>query len=100
MMPSYPSPCLKCEKGENCYENCCAEHNKWLNWWWKRFKVMFKGKTRPKSTWQYEHPDLLKQYLSKKPCDSCPATDCDVPCDDYADWFVANWDYHRKRVGR
>ena len=98
-MLNYPTPCTVCAKAEICKTNGCGEYRKWVNSWWKFFKGMFRKPVK-RDKFRYEHPDHIRQYLQKGPCDKCKAADlCDNPCQAYLRWYDARMEIVRKKVG-
>ena len=48
----------------------------------------------------YEHPDAIRRYLEKGPCEKCPNADlCDTPCFSYWLWWDARMEWLKRRFG-
>ena len=97
---SYPNPCNRCEK--DCPYTLCAEYQKYIRWWWKRFKVIFHQpvQDRNQEKFIYAHPDQVRRYLEEGPCKGCRIKDtCDTACKAYARWWDARMEIVRKKVG-
>lgn len=108
MANAYPNPCGKCTSPRcsvsgDGYKNCQAYHT-WLNWWWKRFKVIYfrteKPNSMPQEKFTYEHPDHTRKWLEDGPCNDCRiAESCDTACAAYLRWYDARMEITRKKVG-
>lgn len=99
-MLNYPTPCTSCAKGLTCNNvSCCRDYKKWLNSWWKYFKGMFRKPVK-RDKFRYEHPDHIRRYLQKGPCEECKVAQyCDNPCQAYLRWYDARMEIARKKVG-
>lgn len=88
MQNNYPSPCLKCTNStcRQCgnYYKACAAYRTWFCWQWKRLRThlsLLPVKPQVSSKFCYIHPDQVRRYLQKSPCEVCSAEQtCNVPC--------------------
>lgn len=94
LKPKYPSPCLTCTRVPNPRACENKECRRWRQWFLDRWALihayprhyMDQIEHRPSGVViggsTYAHPDRVRQYLSKDPCDGCPCTKdmCATPC--------------------
>lgn len=100
----YPNPCEKCEKADNCYDyRKCTPWKQRLNTIWKQFntypaRVYRVQKTMKRKKFTYEHPDIIRRYLEKGPCEKCQREkSCETPCPAYWGWWDARMEWIRRR---
>lgn len=100
---NYPSPCEKCDKEYGC-DGCEA--------WEIRYRYRQKQINayaaqvaqpvivkQPENKFCYEHPDIVRQYLKKHPCEDCVRQSwCNIPCQVYLHWYNARMEIVRKKV--
>ena len=94
-----PSPCDTCSS--NCYKNRNVEFRKcekYKSWWDGRMAFFRRQMMRPPKLKQlgggkfrYEHPDIVRAWLKKNPCDDCAMnTTCKKPCQMLEKWLLAH----------
>jgi hypothetical protein len=101
-MPNYPCPCDTCEE---CINPAGCE--KWKIRYltvWKQImaypKRQAKKNQKSRNTFKYEHPDRIRYYLSKSPCEGCIQEKlCDTPCGPYLDWWDDRMSWLKWRFG-
>lgn len=96
-MKPYPNPCDSCER---CTElHGCQKWKLRFRRIWKEFngypvRAYRKYNRQKNEKFCYEHPDIVRRYLEKGPCEKCPkALDCDVPCLAYWYWWDARMEW-------
>ena len=48
----------------------------------------------------YEHPDIIRRYLEKGPCEHCQmANVCETTCGAYWNWWDARMEWLKRRWG-
>ncbi len=83
----------------------CGSYHMWVSWWWKRYRATFPQQSANlKMTngipFRYEHPDIVREYHKKSPCDTCYAAGaCDTPCSLYLAWYDCRMDAAKKKYG-
>ena len=98
---NYPNPCDTCEQ-ECTYTKGCSD---WLIRFyviWKQFNAypirQYKKQKQERTSFVYEHPDILRKYLRESPCGKCKNEQtCDVPCGAYAAWWDARMTVLRRK---
>lgn len=101
-MNNYPNPCDNCTECSG-YWGCERWRMRFLTIW-KQFNAYPKRQARKKAayrgTFKYEHPDVLRRYLAKSPCEGCEyEVLCDVPCWKYMNWYDARMAWIKERFG-
>lgn len=105
-MKPYPNPCDACGRVNCTYYRDCGQYLKYVRTIWKQFnhypiRAYRKFKNKKSEKFCYEHPDIVRRYLEKGPCEKCPkAKDCEIPCFAYWCWWDARREWHRRRLGR
>lgn len=105
-MKPYPNPCQNCNQQPDCtsYRTCA----KWLKYFrtiWKQFnsypaRIYKKVKNMKREKFVYEHPDAIRRYLQKGPCEGCHrAENCENPCVNYLLWWDARMEWLKRRWG-
>lgn len=100
----YPNPCEKCRRAEDCtnYRKCKPYMQRFYTIW-KQFYAypvrIYRGKKNMKSNkFAYEHPDIVRRYLEKGPCEKCRLSEsCETPCLVYWEWWDARMEWIRRR---
>ena len=107
-MFNYPNPCDSCEKEgtTSCNFRSCADYHMFMNTMWKRYrayplrKIHAERQKAEGRFLRYEHPDVVRQYLTHSPCEGCQfELLCDVPCGAYCCWWDARMEAMRKKYG-
>ena len=102
MANNYPSPCEKCDKTYRC-QGCDDWKIRYL-YRQKQINAYAENRRKPKpipdNKFRYEHPDLVRMYMKKSPCDGCKLEkDCDIPCAAYIHWYDSRMRFIRGRHG-
>lgn len=101
---NYPNPCDACEKAGSCTVGCAAWKVRY-RYRQKQINAYHKQLMRPRGgsemqVFRYEHPDIIRRYLEKGPCEGCKAEEvCDTPCPAYLGWWDARMGWIRGRLG-
>lgn len=104
-MADYPNPCDTCEEAATCargygceeWKNRYLYRQKQIN---ARAKQQASGSREKQTSFAYEHPDLIRRYISGGPCAECKAQKvCDTPCPSYWRWWDARMEIARKKAG-
>lgn len=110
MTNGYPNPCDKCPQGRTCLHGC-PEWVKRVRTIWKQFngypgrvarEAMNQAETEKGrgNKYCYEHPDIVRRYLEKGPCEGCRCENtCDIPCAAYLRWWNVRMKWIRGRLG-
>lgn len=102
-MSSYPNPCDSCQQ---CPAYCGSGCEAWkmrFRTIWKQFnaypKRQEKKKALMRTKFRYEHPDRIRYYLRKNPCEGCQFEKlCEVPCTEYFNWYDARMAVLREKL--
>lgn len=99
---NYPNPCDTCEECINSH-GCEKWKIRFLTVW-KQIAAyprrQAKKNQKSRNTFQYEHPDRIRYYLGKSPCEGCKQEKlCDTPCYKYLNWYNARMEVLRKKYG-
>lgn len=106
MANKYPNPCDSCGKTDCTYYRTCGKYLKYVRTIWKQFngyqaRVYRKQKNMKSEKFLYEHPDIVRRYLEKGPCEHCQRSNvCDNPCLAHWSWWDARMEWLRRRLGR
>ena len=103
MIP-YPYPCESCTKSR-CPYRTCEDYRKYINTKWMQYRFYPVRTARKKgvsmNTFTYEHPDRIRAYLMKHPCEGCMrGNDCIEPCKRYLNWYDARMVWFRRRFSQ
>lgn len=104
-MSNYQNPCNKCGRSDcSSYRNCAA-YLKYVRTIWNQFnkypaRAYRKFKSAPSEKFIYEHPDIIRRYLEKGPCEHCQLKqNCETPCLAYWNWWDARMEWLKRRWG-
>lgn len=105
MANRYPSPCDSCQKATACtFGYGCMDWR--IRYYYRQkqinayYRKLLQVKPAEEATFVYQHPDLIRRYLTEGPCKGCKAEQvCDVPCPAYLRWYDARMKIARKKVG-
>lgn len=103
-MKPYPNPCDTCIYCKDPHG--CPEWEARFRRIWKEFnsypiRAYRKSKSVKTDKFRYEHPDIVRRYLEKGPCEKCQrAKVCDTPCFAYWRWWDARMEWLRGRLGK
>ena len=104
-MTDYPHPCDTCEEAATCVRgNGC---DKWrIRYLYRQKQINAHARARTtkslatQKAFAYEHPDLVRRYITHGPCEKCKAAKvCDTPCPAYLRWWDARMEIARKKAG-
>ena len=103
-MYNYPNPCDTCT---SCTDpSGCDKWRMRFRTIWKQFnsyQVRQYGKketANDQSKYAYEHPDVIRKYITDGPCKDCQLEpQCDVPCNAYYQWWGVRMEVLRKKYG-
>lgn len=105
-MSKYPNPCDSCHRCDTCRDfRGCTDYLKRFYTIWKQFnsypaRIYKKVKNMKREKFVYEHPDIIRQYLQKGPCEECHrAETCENPCVEYLLWWDARMELLKRRWG-
>lgn len=104
-MSKYPNPCDKCDRVHCSNYRTCPEFLKYFRTIWKQIHGYaahhYRNCKKAKSEkFTYEHPDIIRQYLEKGPCEHCQSEQiCETPCGTYWNWWDARMEWLKRRWG-
>jgi len=105
-MRPYPNPCDACTKSGCPFGGYCHEFKVWFLYHWKQIhsypiRAYRKHKRKKTDKFCYEHPDIVRRYLEKGPCEKCPmAEDCETVCIAYWHWWDARMEWMKGWWGK
>lgn len=105
MANAYPNPCDNCQIAASCgFGYGCIKWQIRYRYRQKQINAYARKLLQAKNTEQikfvYQHPDMIRRYLSEGPCKGCKAESaCNTPCPAYLQWWDARMEIIRKKVG-
>lgn len=102
---NYPNPCDRCGK-ESCDYRKCEQYLKYVRTIWKQFngypiRLYRAQKVTKSEKFVYEHPDVIRRYLKKGPCENCQRKAvCETVCPAYWRWRDARMKWFRRKLNR